>query len=151
MKRKILAVASGGGHWIQLLRITGAMHDDFEWCYACTRPDMASSVRGAAFHTITDFSRSNCFKIITAIFQAIRIMIRENPDAVITTGAAPGLAVVFTAMLLRKRTVWIDSIANAAHLSLCGRIASHFVSRTYTQWQDLATERVLFAGNIFGR
>ncbi len=77
-------------------------------------------------------------------------MIREKPDVVITTGAAPGLVAVFIAMLMRKRTIWIDSIANVAHLSLSGRIASHFVSRTYTQWQDLATERVLFAGNIFG-
>jgi len=150
MKRKILAVASGGGHWQQLLRITEAMHDDFELCYVCTRPDMASSVQGAAFHTISDFSRSGCFRIIPASFQAIRIIIRENPDAVITTGAAPGLVAVFVARLLRKRTVWIDSIANAARLSLSGRIASHFVSRTYTQWQDLETGRVLFAGNVFG-
>lgn len=74
----------------------------------------------------------------------------EKPDAVITTGAAPGLVAVFIARLMRKRTVWIDSIANAAHLSLSGRIASHFVSRTYTQWPDLATGRVLFAGNVFG-
>ncbi len=150
MRRKILAVASGGGHWIQLLRITEAMHDNFKLCYACTRPDMASSVKGEAFHTISDFSRSDCFRIITASFQMLWIMIREKPDVVITTGAAPGLVAVFIAMLMRKRTIWIDSIANVAHLSLSGRIASHFVSRTYTQWQDLATERVLFAGNIFG-
>jgi len=150
MKRKILAVASGGGHWKQLLRITEAMHDDFEFCYVSTRPDVASSVKGEAFHVIPDFSRSDCFRIIPASLRAIRILIRENPDAVITTGAAPGLVVVFAARLLRKRTVWIDSIANAARLSLSGRIASHFVSRTYTQWRELETERVLFAGNVFG-
>jgi len=149
--KKILAVASGGGHWQQLLRITEAMHDDFELCYVCTRPDAASSVEGESFYTVSDFSRSDCFGIVPALCQAVRIMLKEKPDVVVTTGAAPGLVAVFVAMLLRKRTVWIDSMANAIRLSLSGRIASHFVSRTYTQWRHLATERVLFAGNLFGR
>ena len=148
--RKILAVASSGGHWEQLLRITEAMCTDFELCYVCTRPDVAPSVEGGVFYTISDFSRNDCFRVIPALCQAVQIMIREKPHVVITPGAAPGLVVVFIAMLLRKRTVWIDSMANVTRLSLSGRIASHFVSRTYTQWKDLATERVLYAGNIFG-
>ena len=75
-------------------------------------------------------------------------MIREKPDVVITTGAAPGGVLILVAALLRKKTVWIDSIANVHRLSLSGRIASFFVSRTYTQWKELTNGNIRFAGNV---
>jgi len=51
--------------------------------------------------------------------------------------------------LLGRKTIWIDSIANVNHLSLSGRIAAIFVSRVYTQWQHLSTEKINYAGDIF--
>ena len=44
-RRRVLAVASGGGHWVQLLRLRPA----FEGCdvtYACVRPAYADDVPG---------------------------------------------------------------------------------------------------------
>jgi len=82
-------------------------------------------------------------------FQAIKIFRKEKPNAVITTGAAPGLITLFAAKLFGIKTFWIDSVANVQCLSLSGRIASKFVTQTYTQWSDLATDKILYAGNIF--
>lgn len=148
--RKILAVASDGGHWIELIRIAKALEQDFELCYAGTNRNQALSVSGNRFYKITDFSRTDCYKLFAVLFQALRILVRERPYAVITTGAAPGGIVVLIAALLRIRAVWIDSVANVRHLSLSGRIASLFVSRTYTQWEELATGKIRFAGNVLG-
>ena len=146
---KLLAIASSGGHWKEIIRITKALQNDFELCYVCTRIDMASLVEGVSFYTITDFSRSNCLMIIIVFFQAIRIIIKEKPVAVITTGAAPGLIMVFVGWLFGKKTIWIDSLANVKRLSLSGRIASLFVSRIYTQWKELQKGRkIVFAGNV---
>lgn len=147
---KILAVASDGGHWVELLRITRPLEKDFTLCYAGTHRNQASSVSGNVFHKISDFSRTDCYKLVAVFFQAARIMIKEKPDVVISTGAAPGGVTILVAALLRKKTVWIDSIANVRRLSLSGRIASFFVSRVYTQWKELATGSVRFAGNVLG-
>jgi UDP-N-acetylglucosamine:LPS N-acetylglucosamine transferase len=86
----------------------------------------------------------------TGILQTVEYHQKEKPDAIITTGAAPGLICVFAGWLLRRKTIWIDSIANVNRLSLSGRIAALFVSRVYTQWQHLATDKIHYAGDIFG-
>lgn len=151
MRKKILAVASSGGHWMQLLRITKSLENTFEIIYVSTLPDRELSVKGRIFRLISDFSRTDAIKIVLVFIQAIKIIRNEKPDVIMTTGAAPGLVMVFVGWLFRKKTIWIDSLANVEHLSLSGRIASRFVSRTYTQWKGLQDGgKVIFSGNIFG-
>ncbi|UKK49460.1 oligosaccharide biosynthesis protein Alg14 [Prevotella sp. E9-3] len=150
MKRKVMAVASIGGHWIQLLRIARPMEEHYDMLYVSTHPKCATMVEGQKFYQTTDFSRSDAWRLIPSFFKAIRIILREKPDAIITTGAAPGLVFLMAGKLIGIKTIWIDSIANAVHLSASGRMASRFASRTYTQWKDLATEKIQYAGNVFG-
>lgn len=149
-KIKICAVASIGGHWVQLLRIARPLEKDFNIIYLSTHSKCATMVEGHKFYRIKDFSRWDCYKLVPEFFHTLRILRKESPDAVISTGAAPGLITLFAAKLLGIKTIWIDSIANAEHISFSGRIASRFVSRIYTQWEDLAGNKVIYAGNIFG-
>ncbi len=149
-KKKIFAVASIGGHWIQLLRIAKKMEEDYNVVYLCTHPRCQKIVEGHKFYLIQDFSRWDAWKILPSFFKLLGIVIKERPTAIISTGAAPGLICLFVGKILGKKTIWIDSIANVQRLSASGRIASLFVSEVYTQWKDLATSRVKFAGNILG-
>lgn len=135
---------------MQLLRIARPMEEHYEMVYMCTHPKCATIVEGKKFYLATDFSRSDAWKLIPAFFRQLNVIRKEKPDAIITTGAAPGLICVFAGWLLRRKTIWIDSIANAHHLSLSGRIAALFVSRVYTQCQHLATDKIHYAGDIFG-
>jgi len=148
--KKVMAVASIGGHWIQLLRIARSLEENYEMVYMCTHPKCAAMVENKKYYLTSDFSRSDAWKLIPAFFRLLKIIRKEKPHAIITTGAAPGLICVFAGWLLRRKTIWIDSIANVEHLSLSGRIAALFVSRVYTQWQHLATDKIYFAGDIFG-
>jgi len=148
-KTKILAIASIGGHWKQLLRIVSPAFTDGETVYISTHPKCATMVEGHRYYTISDFSRWNFYKVVPVFFQALKILRKENPNAVITIGAAPGLITLFAAKLLKIKTFWIDSVANVQCLSLSGKIASKFATQTYTQWADLSTDKILYAGNIF--
>jgi UDP-N-acetylglucosamine:LPS N-acetylglucosamine transferase len=150
MKKKVMAVASIGGHWVQLLRIARPMEDHYEMVYVSNHPKCATMVEGQRFCQTADFSRSDAWKLIPSFFNAVKTIWREKPNAIITTGAAPGLVFLFAGRLLGKKTIWIDSIANAEHLSASGRLASRFASRTYTQWKDLAVGKIKYAGNVFG-
>lgn len=149
-KKKILAVASIGGHWVQLLRIAKPMEKDYEVVYLCTHPKCATMVEGRKFYLIEDFSRWDAWKMTPSFVRMLGIILKERPKAIITTGAAPGLVCVMVGKMLFRKTIWIDSIANVQHLSASGRIALRFASKVYTQWKDLATPKVTFAGNILG-
>lgn len=146
--KKIFAAASIGGHWKQLLRITKPLEKKFEVVYASTHPKCASMTDGGTFYLMNDFSRKDAWRMIPAFFRLLRIIRREHPDVVLTTGAAPGLVCVLAGWLLRYKTIWVDSIANAEHLSASGRIARRFASRVYTQWPDLAENGVIYAGSV---
>lgn len=148
--KKVFVVASIGGHWIQLLRIAKPMEEKYEMVYLCTHPKCETMVEGNKFHLISDYSRWDAWKMIPSFFQLLRIVRKEKPDAIITTGAAPGLMCLLAGKILGRKTIWIDSIANVQHLSASGRIAAKFATRVYTQWKDLATDKIVFAGNILG-
>jgi UDP-N-acetylglucosamine:LPS N-acetylglucosamine transferase len=71
-------------------------------------------------------------------FQLAWIILREKPDVVISTGAAPGYFSLKFAKWVGARTVWVDSIANAECLSLCGRRVGRSADLWLTQWPHLA-------------
>ena len=149
-KLKVFAVASIGGHWVQLLRIAKALEKEFDVVYMSTHEKCATMVEGRVYYSMNDFSRWDFYKMFPELLHSIYIICKEKPSIVITTGAAPGLVCLFAAKICGIRTVWIDSIANVEHISFSGRIASKFASRIYTQWPSLAGDKVIFAGNIFG-
>ena len=149
-KLKVFAVASIGGHWVQLLRIAKALEKEFDVVYMSTHEKCATMVEGRVYYSMNDFSRWDFYKMFPELLHSIYIIYKEKPSIVITTGAAPGLVCLFAAKICGIRTVWIDSIANVEHISFSGRIASKFASRIYTQWPSLAGNKVIFAGNIFG-
>lgn len=150
-KPRVLAVASIGGHWIQLLRIVRPMCGRFDVTFCSTHPRCAAMVAAHRFHLIPDFNRKNIWRVFSAIGGIARMLRRERPEAVISTGAAPGLAVILVARLMGIRTIWVDSVANVEHPSACGKVAMRIASRAYTQWPHLAREgRLIYAGNVFG-
>jgi UDP-N-acetylglucosamine:LPS N-acetylglucosamine transferase len=138
-KTKVLAVASGGGHWVQLLRITRALQD-VEVIYVTTIAGYRSQVSGAPFYLVPDANRWNKLRLVWMAFKLLIIVFRVRPAAVVTTGAAPGYFALRFARWFGAKTVWIDSIANAEELSLSGRQAGKFADLWITQWPHLAAK-----------
>lgn len=141
-RRKILAVSSRGGHWIQLLRLRPAFEGS-NVVFVTTDPEYQSMVDGAPFRVITEATRNDKLRMLKMLLQIFWIFLRERPTAVVTTGAAPGYFAVRLGKLLGAKTLWIDSIANAEELSLSGRLASKHADVTLTQWSHLAAPGVI--------
>lgn len=147
--RKILAVASGGGHWIQLLRLRKA----FNGCkvvYVSTHMGYEQMVDDSRFYKVSDGNRWSKIKLLKMAFELRKIIRKEKPDVIITTGAAPGLFALLWGRLSGCRTVWIDSIANVEIISLSGRIVKAFAHFHLTQWENLANKKSAFKGNVLG-
>ena len=151
-KKKILAVASIGGHWIQLLRITAGLAADYDISYVSSNPKWADLVKGK-FYAICEFSRWDAWKMFFCVPYVLMILLKEKPSVVSSTGAAPGLLVLLLAKyVFRKKTIWVDSIANVAKMSACGRNAVKLgIDHVYSQWEHLAVGKVKYAGNVLGK
>jgi UDP-N-acetylglucosamine:LPS N-acetylglucosamine transferase len=147
---KLLAISSGGGHWVQLLRLRPA----FEGCdvtFATVKGSYRSEVGAHRFRVIPDANRWNKLGLLRTAWAVFRLLLEERPDVVLSTGAAPGYCAVRLAKWLGARTVWVDSVANAETLSLSGERAGACTDLWLTQWPHLAHESgPTFAGSVLG-
>ena len=137
MGSKVLVVASGGGHWIQMRRLDPAFQG-LEVIFVGVRSTYEEEVPGHRFYTVRDVTRWDRIGIVVLIWQLLAILLRERPAVVITTGSAPGLiALAIAKIVLRSRTMWIDSLANYEEMSTSGKRARHFSDAWLTQWPQL--------------
>lgn len=135
--KRILAVASGGGHWVQLLRLRPA----FAGCdvtYVTVSAAYRSDVGDARFHVINDATRWDKVGLVKMALTLAWIVLSTRPHVVISTGAAPGYFAIRMARMLGARTIWLDSIANVEEISMTGAIVGKHANLWLTQWPHLA-------------
>jgi UDP-N-acetylglucosamine:LPS N-acetylglucosamine transferase len=145
---RILAIASGGGHWHELLRLRPA----FEGCdlhFIGIDPNWKPSVAPAPFHVVPDAHFDEPLRMIRTFFYLLRLFRRIHPQAVVSTGAAPGGLAMLLGRIFGARTLWVDSAANCTILSRSGRLAMRIAHTTLTQYSHLAApEGPFYRGSI---
>ena len=147
-KKRILAISSPGGHWIQLRRLAPAF-EGHHVVWASGDPTLRVGVGEGAYVTFTDANRCQKLRLIRCAVRILWILVVARADVVISTGAAPGAFALRFAKMLRKRTIWVDSIANADELSMSGRLVAGYADLWLTQWEHLARpEGPLYKGSV---
>lgn len=136
-RRKILAVASSGGHWTQLMRITPAL-TSHEIVFVTVLASYRAEVPSNKFYHVTDANRWNKLRLIGLAAKLAWIVCKERPQYILSTGAAPGYFALLFGHLIGARTIWVDSITNIDHLSMSGSLAGRFADLWLTQWPHLA-------------
>ncbi len=147
--RRILAVASGGGHWVQLLRMLPAFEGQ-ELVFASTMASLKSEAGDRPFYHVPDANRRRPISLMMLMAKMLWIVAKERPDYVISTGAAPGYISIVFGRLFGAQTIWVDSIANVDRLSMSGRMAGKIANLWLTQWPQLAKPEhgPFFAGAV---
>jgi UDP-N-acetylglucosamine:LPS N-acetylglucosamine transferase len=145
---KLMAVSSGGGHWVQLLRLAPAFAN-CEVIYVGVDRSYALQVPQNKFRAVNDATRWNKFGLLRLVLNLAWVMWREKPDVVVSTGAAPGYVALRIGKLTGAKTIWIDSIANVEVLSMSGARIGRYADLWLTQWPHLARpEGPYYAGAV---
>lgn len=140
---RVLAVASGGGHWVQLMRLRPAWQG-CDVAYLTTNASYGDALREEAkrdglppprFHVTVAANRWQKLRLVRQLLSICRVIARERPTVIVSTGAAPGYFAIRIGRMLGARTVWIDSIANADEMSLAGLKAGRFADLWLSQWE----------------
>ncbi len=148
---KVMAAGSAGGHLMQLLKMKEAW-DGYECVYVSTLDvvrEKLCKMCGRVYIT-GECNREHPFRLMGVFFRTFWIVLKERPDVVVSTGAAPGLLICFWGKLFGGKVVWVDSIANSERFSMSGRIVRKFADVFVTQWKELADERqgVVYKGEL---
>jgi UDP-N-acetylglucosamine transferase subunit ALG13 len=148
--KRVLALSSGGGHFVELVRLRAAFADA-EVTWATVSSSYASHVPGERLLVVPDATRWDRVRLAAAVLRIGRILRRERPDVVVSTGALPGFFAVALGRAAGARTIFVDSFANVEELSLSGRLASRVAHLALTQWPELARAGgPCFEGSVLG-
>ena len=135
--KRVLAVASSGGHWTQLLRVIPAF-SSFDIAFVTVLKPYRAVVPNHRFYVVNDANRWNKLAMIRAALRIGWIVVKERPDVVVSTGAAPGYFALLFGRMLGAKTIWIDSITNIDSLSMSGSLVGRYADLWLTQWPHLA-------------
>jgi beta-1,4-N-acetylglucosaminyltransferase len=147
---KICLVCNPGGHFLQLqlLREAWAGCEVFYVLGRSPALDGRGTVGLGRCYFLRLSDRKRPMSVLLNIWDSLRILLRERPDAIVSTGASIAVPVCYVGRALRIPVIWVDSMANTKRLSLSGRLARFVARRVYTQHAPLATPdgRVRFRG-----
>jgi len=145
---RVLAVSSGGGHWVELRKLRPAWAGA-DVTYVVTdrgyRKDLMDDADGseetaARMLCLPDANKTQKLRMVWLALCSLWVVLRIRPDVVISTGAAPGYFAIRLGKMLGARTIWVDSIANAEGMYLSGKLEKPYSDLWLTQWPHLASE-----------
>jgi len=147
-KKKVLAVSSGGGHWVELIRIVSAF-EGHDVAFATVDEAYRIEAGTATFYTVRDVTRWNKLLWAQTFLKLVWIFVCEKPDVVVSTGALPGYFSLRLAKWFGAKTIWLDSIANVEELSMSGQKIGKYADLWLTQWPHLARQKgPLYRGTV---
>lgn len=151
MKRyKICIAASAGGHLSQLLSLQMAWEGHEIVCVSTGQMVRDKLEVVGKTYVVGECNREHPIKTFGGMCKCLRIILRERPDVVLSTGAAVGFLICFWGKLIGARVIWIDSVANTERLSMSGRMIRRFADLILSQWPEVAKRypKVEYAGEL---
>jgi len=147
---KICLAASAGGHISQLLKLAACWNGYETFCVTTTQVVRNNLGKLGEVYVVGECNRQHPMRVITVFMRCIRIVLRERPDVVISTGAAAGCMLCFLGKMFGAKVVWIDSITNVERISLSGRMVRYIADLFLVQWPELAgrNKKVEFVGTV---
>ena len=71
-------------------------------------------------------------------FLAFKILIREKPSIIISTGAGVCVPFFYVGRLFKVKTIYVESLTRVKDLSLTGKLVYPVASVFFVQWPELA-------------
>lgn len=156
MKRdrvEVLLVCSAGGHLLQLLALEAAW-SGFSRVWVC---DDASDTRSLldGERVVYGYGPPNRSprNIVRNLALAVRLVVRERPRVVLTTGAGTAVPFAWAARIAGARVVYVESLSRIERPSLACRLIAPIADRVYVQWPELAQtmRRARYVGTVPAR
>lgn len=157
--KKVLFVAGSGGHTAQLSILLKQLGDRYDSEVMLENTDLlgikkfsekyrvytASVIRGKSEPLISTF-----FRITMNTLQSLVVLLRSNPDAIITTGPGLGIPICIMGKVIGKKIVMIESWSRTSTKSFAGKALYSFSDLFFVQWPAMVQHypKAKFAGRF---
>lgn len=147
--KKVLIVASPGGHLMQMLALEPAWSDAERTWVTLRSTDVEYLLQDENViygHGPTPRDIGNFFRNLRL---ASRILREQDPGVIISTGAGLALPFFLLGRIQRRRLIYVESITRVEKLALTGRLVYPLADAFFVQWGSLSQlRRARFHGSV---
>lgn len=134
-KMKICIVSSCGGHLTEV-RVLKPVYECYEHFYVLNdRVLLPQDMEGK---TVFIRHSERDWLFFVNLWEAWRILRKERPALILSTGAGPVVPFALVGKLLRVPTLYIETFTRVLKPSMTGRIMYYLADRFFYQWETLA-------------
>ncbi len=148
---KICLVGSSGGHLAHLYMLKPFWQDKERFWVTFDKEDARSLLKGEKMYSCHYPTNRNLWNLIRNTFVAIKVLRKEKPDLLISSGAAVAVPFFYLAKIMGKKLIYIEVFDRIDKPTLTGKLVYPIVDCFIVQWEEMKQvyPKAVNLGSIF--
>lgn len=134
---KICLVGSSGGHLTHLYLLKELWGKEERFWVTFDKPDARSLLKNEKIYACYFPTNRNFKNLIKNTFLAFKILRKERPNIIISSGAAVAVPFFYLGKLFKARTVFIEVFDRINTPTLTGRLVYPVTDEFIVQWEEM--------------
>lgn len=148
---KICLVGSSGGHLTHLYMLKPFWKDKNRFWVTFDKEDARSLLKDEKVYPCYFPTNRNIKNLIRNTFLAIRVLKKEKPDLIISSGAAVAVPFFYLGKLFGTKTIYIEVFDRINKPTLTGKLVYPVTDCFIVQWEEMKKvyPKAINLGSIF--
>lgn len=148
---KICLVGSSGGHLAHLNMLKPLWSEEERFWVTFDKEDARSILKDEKMYPCYFPTNRNIKNLIRNTFLAIKILKKEKPDVIISSGAAVAVPFFFIGKLFGAKTVYIEVFDRIDKPTVTGKLVYPITDKFIVQWEEMKKvyPKAINLGSIF--
>lgn len=148
---KVCLVGSSGGHLTHLYMLKPFWSDKDRFWVTFDKEDARGLLEGEKVYPCYYPTNRNIKNLIKNTVVAIKVLKKEKPDLLISSGAAVAVPFFYIGKLMRKKLIYIEVYDRIDKGTISGKLVYPIVDKFIVQWEELLKvyPKGIYLGGIF--
>ena len=133
---KVCLVGSSGGHLTHIYLLEEFWKNKERFWVTFEKEDSISLLKDEKKYWCYFPTNRNIKNLIKNTFLAIKILFKEKPDIIISSGAAPAIPFFYIGKIMGKKLIYIEVYDRITSPTLTGKIVYPITDKFILQWEE---------------
>lgn len=133
---KVCFITSSGGHLTHLIQLKEWWQDKERFWVTFEKEDSKSILKDEKKYWCYFPTNRNIKNLIKNTFLAVKILFKEKPDLIVSTGAAPAIPFFYLGKLLGAKVIYIEVYDRIEKPTITGKLVYPISDLFVLQWEE---------------
>ncbi|WP_315071226.1 PssD/Cps14F family polysaccharide biosynthesis glycosyltransferase [uncultured Clostridium sp.] len=133
---KICFITSSGGHLTHLIQLKEWWKDKERFWVTFEKEDSKSILKDEKKYWCYFPTNRNIKNLVKNTFLAVKILFKEKPDLIVSTGAAPAIPFFYLGKLFGAKVIYIEVYDRIEKPTITGKVVYPISDLFVLQWEE---------------